>query len=264
MRKERTEFMPLVNDIYKALDTLAPFITQEAWDNSGILVGSKSNTVSKIMLTLDITYQTALEAKEIGADLVISHHPVIFSPLKQLNEANPAVILSKHNINAICMHTNFDIASGGMNDILCERLGLTPIKGEVLSDSENENIVRICNLAKPTDVGAIAKSVKEAPGCRVVRYNDTGKAVTKIGVCSGSGAEFFPYVLAKGCELLITGDIKHHDFIDANNAGISLIDAGHFYTENIFYDNLKSFLQRHFPEIEIAISEKNIDIVNVI
>ena len=254
--------MALINDIYKALDELAPFITQESWDNSGILVGSKANKVSKIMLTLDITYQTALEAEEIGADLVISHHPVIFSPLKQLDELNPAVVLSKNNINAICMHTNFDIANGGMNDILCEKLGLVPIKGEVLND--NDNIGRICNLTNPTDVKAIAKSVKDALGCKVVRYNDTGKAVSKIGVCSGAGAEFLSSALVKGCDLLITGDVKHHDFIDAHNAGVSMIDAGHFYTENIFYDHLKSFLLSKFHDIEIVISQKSIDIVNVI
>lgn len=254
--------MALVNDIYRAMDELAPFSSQESWDNSGILVGSKTNTVKKIMLTLDITYETALEAHEIGADLVISHHPVIFSPLKLLDDSNPAVILSKHNINAICMHTNFDIASGGMNDILCRRLGFVPDRGEVLCD--RENIGRICNLSEPSDVPTIAKSVKNALGCRVLRYTDTGKKVSKIGICSGAGAEFFTDALEKGCELLITGDINHHDFIDAKNVGISMIDAGHFYTENIFYDSVKSFLLSKISDLEIVSSQKNIDIVNVI
>ena len=254
--------MTQVNDIYNALNELAPFSSQVSWDNSGILVGNKSNAVKKIMLTLDITYETAFEANKIGADLVISHHPVIFSPLKFLDESNPAVILSKHNINAICMHTNFDIANGGMNDILCERLGLVPNEGEVLS--EKDNIGRICNLSKPADIPTVAKWVKDALGCRVVRYNDTGKKISRIGICSGEGAEYFTDALQKGCQLLITGDIKHHDFIDAHNAGISLIDAGHFYTENIFYDNLKAFLLGRFPDLEIEISRKNVDIVNVL
>ena len=254
--------MTQTNDIFLALDELAPFSSQVSWDNSGILVGNKLNTVKKIMLTLDITYETAVEACEINADLVISHHPVIFSPLKFLDESNPAVILSKHNINAICMHTNFDIANGGMNDILCERLGFVPNEGEVLN--EIDNIGRICNLSKPADVLTIAKWVKDALGCRVVRYNDTGNKVSRVGICSGAGAEYFTDALQKGCQLLITGDIKHHDFIDARNAGISLIDAGHFYTENIFYDKLKAYLLSRFPELEIKVSEKNIDIVNVI
>lgn len=254
--------MALVNDIYKALDELAPFSAQETWDNSGILVGSKTNKVKKVMLTLDITYATALEAHEIGADLVVSHHPVIFSPLKQLDDSNPAVILSRHNINAICMHTNFDISSGGMNDILCRKLGLTPEGGEVLCD--RENIGRTCYLTTPCDVPTIAKSVKDALGCRIVRYTDIGKKVSKIGICSGAGAEYFSDALEKGCELLITGDVKHHDFIDARDAGISMIDAGHFYTENIFYDLVKSFLLSKIPDIEIVVSQKNIDIVNVI
>ena len=246
--------MTQTNDIFLALDKLAPFSSQVSWDNSGILVGNKLNTVKKIMLTLDITYETAVEACEINADLVISHHPVIFSPLKFLDESNPAVILSKNNINAICMHTNFDIANGGM--------GLVPNKGEVLNESDN--IGRICNLSKSADVLTIAKWVKDALGCRVVRYNDTGKKVSRVGICSGAGAEYFTDALQKGCQLLITGDIKHHDFIDARNAGISLIDAGHFYTENIFYDKLKAYLLNRFPELEIKVSEKNIDIVNVI
>ncbi len=254
--------MALVNDVYNALDELAPFSFQTSWDNSGILVGNKLNTVKKIMLTLDITYETALEADKINADLVVSHHPVIFSPLKKLDDHNPAVILSKHGINAICMHTNFDIASGGMNDILCRKLGLISERGEVLCDSEN--IGRICNLKIPSDVPSIAKSVKEALGCRVLKYTDTGKNVSRIGVCSGAGAEYFFDALQKGCQLLITGDIKHHDFIDAKIAGISLIDAGHFYTENIFYDLVKSFLLSKIPDLEIEISQKNADIVNII
>ncbi len=251
-----------VIDIYNVLNELAPFSAQAAWDNSGILVGSKSNKVKKIMLTLDITYQTAIEADSIGADLVISHHPVIFSPLKHLDESNPAVNLSKHNITAICMHTNFDIANGGMNDILCERLGLTPNKGEVLCD--NDNVGRICDLSKPTDVITIAKWVKNSLGCKALRYTDAGREVSRIGICSGSGAEYFSNAIQKNCQLLITGDIKHHDFIDAQNAGISMIDAGHFYTENIFYDKLKAFLLSRFSNLEIVISQKNIDIVNVI
>lgn len=254
--------MAQVIDIYKALDELAPFSFQTAWDNSGILVDSRLNTVNKIMLTLDITYETAVEAHKIGAELVISHHPVIFSPLKRLDDSDPAVILSKHNITAICMHTNFDIASGGMNDILCEKLGLSPSEGEVLND--NDNIGRICDLSKPTDVSTVAKWVKDALGCKALRYNDTGREVSRVGICSGSGAEYFTDALEKDCQLLITGDIKHHNFIDAHNAGISLIDAGHFYTENIFYDKLKAYLLSRFPELEIKVSEKNIDIVNVI
>lgn len=253
--------MAQVNDIYKALDELAPFSSQVSWDNSGVLTGSVSNRVEKIILTLDITYETAIEAHNFGADLVISHHPVIFSPLKRLDENNPAVILSNHNITAICMHTNFDIANGGMNDILCEKLGLSPNEGEILN--ENDNIGRICSLSKPTDVPTVAKWVKDALGCKALRYSDTGRKVSKAGICSGSGAEYFADALEKGCQLMITGDIKHHDFIDAHNAGISLIDAGHFYTENIFYDKLKAYLLSRFPELEIKVS-KNIDIVNVI
>lgn len=254
--------MPQVIDIYNTLDELAPFSAHEKWDNSGILVGCRYDNIKKIMLTLDITHKTAYEAQEIGADLVISHHPVIFSALKNLSPDNPAVILAKNNIAAICMHTNFDVANGGMNDILCKKLGLIPNKYEVLNNGEN--IGRICILNEPSDISAIAESVKKALGCKVLRYTDTGKHVSKIGVCSGAGASYYTDAVQKNCELLITGDVKHHDFIDAMNAGISIIDAGHFYTENIFYDSLKAFLESRFSDIEIVISQKNIDIVNVI
>lgn len=254
--------MAQVIDIYKALDELAPFSAQESWDNSGILVGCKSSEVRKIMLTLDITCETAREAHEIGADLVISHHPVIFSPLKKLDSTSPAVILSRYNINAICMHTNFDIASGGMNDILCRKLGLVPNKGEVLIESEN--LGRVCSLSSPSDIPSVAKSVKKALECRVVRYNDTGKKVSRIGICSGSGASYYLDALEKNCDLLITGDIKHHEFIEAQNAGLALIDAGHFYTENIFQETVKAFLLSKIPDLEIVFSQRNVDIVNVI
>ncbi|MBQ9375316.1 MAG: Nif3-like dinuclear metal center hexameric protein, partial [Ruminococcus sp.] len=118
--------MAKVLDIYRLIDGFAPFDLQEDYDNSGLVVGGYQSEVKRVLLALDITNSVADEAVQKGYDLVISHHPVIFNGLKLLSPQNPAVILATNGINALCIHTNFDIANGGMNDLLCERLGLTP------------------------------------------------------------------------------------------------------------------------------------------
>lgn len=251
-----------VSDIYKEIDNLAPFSAQLEWDNSGLLVGNMDNEVKKILVTLDITCDVAKEAIEKGCDMIISHHPIIFSPLKRLDDNEPVVMLAKNNISAICMHTCFDVADGGMNDILCRTLGFTPQLNTVLDDEEN--VGRIIKLQKDMSVLEVACLIKEKLGNKSVKFYDTKEVVDVIGICSGSASEFIFEAKEKGCDLFITGDVKHHDFINAKNIGLSIIDAGHYYTENIFFDTLKNYLNSRILELEIINSEKNIDIVEVI
>ena len=248
--------MAKVLDIYRLIDGFAPFDLQEDYDNSGLVVGGYQSEVKRVLLALDITNSVADEAVQKGYDLVISHHPVIFNGLKLLSPQNPAVILATNGINALCIHTNFDIANGGMNDLLCERLGLTPT--EALCD-DGFGYVCNCDEIMPE---VLAKKVKQALGNRVVRYIDTGKAIRRIAVCSGSGGNFLPCAIAKNADAYITGDVKHDIFIDGFNNDVCVLDAGHFYTENIFFDYIKGKLTDAFPELEIAVADSNRDVVS--
>lgn len=252
--------MATVKDIYYFLNEIAPFSLQEGYDNSGMLVGDFERPVKKILLALDITMQVANEAVSKNCDLVISHHPVIFNGLKKLEPNNPAVILAKGDVSAICMHTNFDSAVGGMNDILCEKLGLKPC--ESLAVENGVGIGYICELESECSAKDLAKSIKDSLGNRVLRYNDTNKSIKKVGVCSGSGGSFLPVVIAKKLDGYITGDVKHDVFVDANNHNICIFDAGHFHTENIFYDYISSRLKERFSDLSIAQADENRDLLS--
>lgn len=252
--------MVTVKDIYELIDSIAPFSLQESYDNSGLVVGSFENSVKKVILALDITKSVANEAVQKDCDLVISHHPVIFNGLKQLDPENPAVILAGNGVSAVCMHTNFDIASGGMNDILCEKLGFAPI--EPLAVENGLSIGYICESENGIMPQELAKKIKLALGNKVVRFVDTEKPLKRIAVCSGSGGSFLPCAVNKNADAYITGDVKHDVFIDAYNNDICLVDAGHYYTENIFYDFIKSKLTERFPTLGVSAAQSNKDVTS--
>ena len=252
--------MVTVKEIYDELNRIAPFSLQEGYDNSGLIVGSGDKSVTRVLMALDITKDVAEEAVKSGCDLVISHHPVIFNGLKSLEPENPAVILAAGGVSAICMHTNFDSAAGGMNDILCDRLGLTP--DEALAVENGISIGYVCTLKNGISPKCMAQGIKNKLGNRVVRYNDTEKKLKRIAVCSGSGGSFLPAVIAKGLDGYITGDVKHDVFIDAHNRSICIFDAGHFHTENIFYDCVAGKLSEKFPSLSISQAASNKDILS--
>lgn len=250
-----------VEKIYNFINDFAPYSLQEGYDNSGINVGDGEKEVKKILLALDVTNEVCDEAEKGKYDLIITHHPVIFRGLKSLDSKNAAVKLVKNDIAAISMHTNFDAAKGGMNDILCEKLGLVP--AESLCVENGVPMGYICEYDECT-AKSLAERAKKALGCRVVRYNDGEKIVKRVAVCSGSGGSFMKNAVSKTCDAYITGDVKHDIFIDAHNAGLSVIDAGHFYTENIFFDFLITKLKEKFSDIQISKAESNVDVVEVI
>lgn len=242
--------MATIKQIYDVINEFAPYSTQMSYDNSGLNVGNMEKEVQKILLTLDVTIDTAMEAVFAGCDLVISHHPVIFKGLKNLDMNNPAVILACGDVACLSMHTNYDSAKGGMNDILCRKLELVP--SEELAVEDGVPIGYVCQLENSVTANELAKRCKKNLGCKAVRYFNSGEDISRVAVCSGSGGSFLHNAIAKKCQALITGDVKHDVFIDAYNNGFTLIDAGHFYTENIFFDDLKDKLLEKIPNLQIA------------
>lgn len=240
-----------VQDILGAVNALAPFETQEKWDNSGLLVGSLWQEAEHVMVTLDISADAVKKAAELGCDLILSHHPVIFSPIRALPAEDPVYQLAANGIAAICCHTPLDIARGGINDILVKMLGeMIAFENDVLP-LEESGCGRIVTLEIPLSVSEIAKISKEILGCTVVRYCDTGGKVRKLGICSGSGASMLEDAAGR-CDALLTGDVKHDRWYAAQNLQISLIDCGHYHTEIAAVPYLAEKLRERFPELAIT------------
>lgn len=232
--------MAKVKDFYGYLNSIAPFETQEDWDNSGMLVGDMNAEVKKAAVVLDITHEETKKAKAIGADLIISHHPVIFNPIKSVTKGSVPYELVASSINALCCHTPLDIADGGTNDSLAELLGINVTRAD-------DPILRL-GTVEPTTAQELAGKIANTLNTKV-RYADAGKTIKKIAICTGAGCSLIE--AAGEIDAFITGDASHHNFLDCVQAGITLIAAGHYETEIIVVPVLVKKLQAQFPDIEI-------------
>ncbi len=264
MRKLERKKMT-ISDIYDIIDAYAPFKTQEGYDNSGLIVGSFDSEVSKILLALDITADTVREAKQKGAQLIISHHPVIFNAIKRLDSSSVPYMLASCGIAAICSHTCLDMAKNGVNDVLfdmiAQPLGIES-KGEIFENvTESTGYGAVCELKTAVDADRVAKSLKDVFGCTVVRYVEGSRKIKTIAYCSGSGGSLLEKAVAKGADALITGDIKHSVWIEAKNADISLFDCGHYHTEKIILPVLKRQILANTSGVEVDIADSDTDIV---
>ena len=255
--------MYTVNDILAFMDVIAPMKNLHKGDNSGLLVGDKNASVTKILFALDITCEAVREAANIGAELIISHHPVIFHPLYNLNENDPACLALKNNISCICFHSPLDMADGGINDIifdmLDEHLKLKKLSYFEPIHPDGRGYGFICSVKNEIMPKDLAKLLKEIFKCTVVRFTDSGKIIKKLAFCSGGGGSDLPLAIEKNADAYITGDVKHDTWITARNNGISLYDCGHFHTEDIVIPYLIKRFSEEFSGLELvhAVSDKD-------
>jgi len=251
--------MATVKQIYEAVDRFAPFSTQMGFDNSGFLVGNPDAEVTRVLVALDITLPVVREAVDLGAQLILSHHPVIFHPVKSIVEGDPAgdklTALIRNGISAVCAHTNLDVAVGGVNDKLAQALGMKEC--EVFSvdglDCEGRpfGLGRIGLTDHPYDMPTFARKVKDDLKAAGVRFVDSGRPVNKVAVGGGSCGDLLREAKEKGCDVLVTADVKYDVFLDAKALGISLIDAGHFPTENVVLPVLCRLVEERCPGVEV-------------
>lgn len=249
-------------DIYSFLEGKYPFGLAESWDNSGLLVGSKNKKVKKILLALDLEDDVLDQAVAENVDLIITHHPLIFSGLKRLTEddfiAKRVIRMIQNDISYIAMHTNFDIA--GMAEKSGELIGLKDMDVlEITAEQEGEDVGfgRIGYLKQPETLKEYALHVKEWYGVQEVKvFGNPDQIIKRAAVCTGSGKSFIGTALAGGADVYVTGDIDHHNGIDAVARGMAVIDAGHYGTEYIFSEEVKTALEKEFPELEIVMAEK--------
>lgn len=246
--------MVKAKDIYAYLDKTAPFDTQMDFDNAGFLVGDREVEVSRVMVALDVTGDVALEAGRKKCQLIVSHHPLIFHPLKSVVPQDPiqAVVaqLLRRGMAVISAHTNLDVVPGGVNDVLMDVLGVKTLgilepmgSREGLGDY---GLGRWGELPQPEEPKAFAARVKKALGTRSVRAVAGTGPVKRVAVCGGAGGDMVELAASMGMDAYVTADVKHHEFLAAQALGITLLDAGHFATEDPAMDVLAQRLAEAF------------------
>ena len=258
--------MNTVADILKFVEDLAPRYMKMDWDNVGLLCGSKKPPVTKVLVALDPFEDVCREAAQWGAELIVTHHPLIFHPLKAVTDETEVgrciQLLCANGISAINAHTNLDCAPEGVNFRLAEQLGLTDI--EVVDPMGTDEQGRPWGLLRSgcvqeQSLDTFLAVVKQQLGCEGLRYTDGGKPVRKVAVGGGACASELMDAVKAGCDTFVTADIKYNGFFDARALGINLIDAGHFHTENPVVALVAERIAREFPEIQVMISEKHTD-----
>ena len=236
-----------VNDIYTYLHDKYDFSTALSYDNAGHLVGSLDSTVTGIVVCLDCTEETVSCAVENDANLIVSHHPVIFDPLKKVTDESIVYRLIRNDISVISAHTNLDQADGGINETLAKVIGLENI--ERVTDSEGF-VYRIGETKEPVSADDFAKEVSEKLSLPV-KYVGTNSHIKRVAVCSGSGGSMLGEVAQTGVDAFVTADVKHDVFLDAHSIGMVLLDAGHFNTEDIIVEPLAKELKTAFPSVKV-------------
>ena len=243
-----------IDDFVGAIEKIAPADLAYDWDNTGLLLRC-GDDITRVLITLDITSAVIDEAQQKGCDMILSHHPLMFEPVKRLSysDAGDAFLmrLIKEGISLYAAHTSFDRAEGGINDILARRLMLCDI--EKIS-GPGEDLIRTGKLKKALDKEQLVEHVKKTLGADVLRLSRSGKdEIRKIAVAGGSGGAFVETAKKLGADALLTGEAKHHHFIQAEALSILLLEAGHFHTERYFIEEAFKSLQSCMDEVQLTL-----------
>lgn len=238
-----------INEVIEILDKFAPLELAEEWDNSGWQINLGRNEANNVLICLSLTPEILKQAIAQNCDFIICHHPLIFDSLKkiayQTKTQKLIVDCIKNNIQVYCAHTNLDCTEGGVNDTLCEKLGIAPVE-------TFEKFVKIAELPEPMSLDSFILKLKislNAPKIKLINP-DNIQQIKRIALCAGSGGEFINAIKNKNVDVFITGDIKYHNALDVQK--MILIDAGHFETEKIILQTLKNLLHKKVQDIVIA------------
>jgi dinuclear metal center YbgI/SA1388 family protein len=250
------------SEIISAIEEFAPLSSQESWDNTGLSVGDPGRDITSVLLSLDCTPSVIDEALLFGAGMVVTHHPLIFSPLKQLSIGDPIgkmiIKAVKNDLVLYSAHTNMDRVTGGVSWMMAEKLSLQNV--ELLSGEKEESagLGVVGNLPSPLLFDQLLKVVKEKFGVRMVKCSENHKKIiSRIALCGGSGSSLIPLAVSSGADLFITGDIGYHHFFCYGETAV--MDIGHFESETVVLDLIKALLTKKFPNFAVRIAEKNIN-----
>ena len=239
-----------VKDYYNFIDTWAPFNHIEEGDNVGLLCGDMQCAVTGVMIALDVTLEVIKEAKQKGANLIISHHPIIFGGIYEitLGTATGTICyaLAQNSMNVICAHTNLDAAKGGVNDVLAEAIGLSDVVG-----IEDNMLMRVGELPQAMDINAFAQHVKESIGTTFIRISGKKpEMIKKVALIGGSGGTDIMQAKNAGADIFLVGDGKHHEGLAAKTMDFCMMEAGHYETEVIILEKVHSYLQTCTNEVQ--------------
>lgn len=233
-----------VKNIFDFLNGKFPVDTACGFDNVGTLVGDRNKTVTKAIVALDCTMPVINEAVNNGCELIITHHPIIFNGIKSVLDDTLVFAIIKNGLSVISMHTNLDQGDGGVNDALCNVIGLKNVETVEAPDKYLLKKGEISPLSAD-EFASFLKDKLDYP----VKYVGEGE-IKSVLVCSGSGAQYHTLCNANGCEALVTADVRHNNFLDAAQNGVTLFDCGHFNTEVVIIKPLCELLSKEFKGIE--------------
>lgn len=249
-----------VKDIYDIIDGIAPFASQEAWDNSGLLMGEGSRQVNGIYFTLDLTFQAAKAAISRGANLIVTHHPIMFSGRKNLTETDwegkMLCLLVRNNVSVISAHTNLDKAEGGVSERLAQAIGLI---GITHVEDDEDGYLRIGKVS-PISLEQFVKHVGTVLEAPIRAYGDMEKTISTVAVAGGSAGEYAFAAKSAGADAYVTGEMRYHDCVNLAQEGMATLQAGHDASEKIvlepLMDHVSSELAKRGIRIDL-ISENN-------
>lgn len=248
-----------VRRLYAFLEERIPRSLSCQWDNDGLMCcPDPDKEVRRVLVALDVTKAVAERALKEGYDLIVSHHPLIFRPLKAVSigetVADKVIALLLGGVSVMSFHTRLDAVTGGVNDVLATRLGLADV---IPFGNGEETIGRIGTLAQPMSAEAFAKLVKKVTGAEYVQYSDCGKPAYRVALLGGGGAGEVAAAMAAGADTYLTGELKHDQLTEAPERGMNLVMGGHFYTENPVCQRIAQLLLEADPTLTVTQMNSN-------
>ena len=245
--------MTTASELYDFINSFAPFDSAMDFDNVGIIVGSPETASERVMLALDATPAVIREAASNGARILITHHPIIFRPLKRLSSDHPAYLAAAAGLTVLCAHTNLDIAAGGVNDLLLRQLGLTPLT------ATGDDCCALGLLPNAQPDQSLAVLLRDFLHCEGLRYTGRNAPIRTVAVACGAGGSSIGYAIRSHADALITGEIKHHELLLAEEADIAVFDIGHFTSEKWIVPHLTQLCAERFPQTQFqeAVSDEH-------
>ncbi len=252
--------MPTVRELYDFLSAKFPAAYSCPWDNDGLMVcGDTEREVVRVLCTLDVTDSAVEHAIANNFDVIVSHHPLIFSPLKTFNtedaKSRRIMKLMNHGISVMSFHTRLDAAPGGLNDVFAKLMGLSDVE---TVEADGEAVCRIGTLEYPVTCAEFAASVKKTLGAERVLYSESGNIVKRVAICGGDGKDFVKAVKAAGADSYLTGQLSYNIMEEASEIGLNMFEAGHFHTEDFIVGYLTLLILKEYTQVQTAYFGSNL------
>ena len=237
--------MVTVDDIARRLSAYAPAETAEEWDNVGLMTGSRKAQVSAVTVCLDVTDEALDFAQKAGASLIVTHHPLIFHPVRSVRTEDLLYRVIRSDMAVLSLHTNLDKAAGGVNDTLAEKLGLCGVT------PAPDGMCRLGRLPSPMTAADFAAKTAGVLHT-AVRFCDGGRPVERVAVCGGSGGDLLLPLCGKA-DAVVSGELRHHEWLALRRAGVTAVEAGHYATEVGVIETVAAWLTADFPELSVTV-----------